>query len=138
MKILLAVDESEHSRAAAQLVASQFRSDGAAVLVVHFMYPLFTIEQQEDQARRSDQMVRRIAETIGRAGFRTEPKVITATDGDIRDAILALAAEWHADLIVLGSHGSRGVRRFLLGSVAENVARHAACSVLIVKPPARQ
>ena len=71
----------------------------------------------------------------GRAGFRTEPKAITVTGGDVREAIVVLAAKRHADLIVLGSHGSRGVRRFLLGSVSENVARHATCSVLIVKPP---
>ena len=72
---------------------------------------------------------------IGRAGFQTEPKVITVADGDVREAILALAAKWHADLIVPGSHGSKRVGRSLQVSVSENVAWHAACSVLIVQPP---
>ena len=55
--------------------------------------------------------------------------------GDIRDTIIDAAAEWRADLIVVGSHGQRGIQRFLLGSVAEFVARHAKCSVEIVRTP---
>jgi len=53
--------------------------------------------------------------------------------GDVKETILDSAIQWHADLIVVGSHGSGGVRRFLLGSVAEAVARHAPCSVEIVR-----
>jgi nucleotide-binding universal stress UspA family protein len=44
-----------------------------------------------------------------------------------------MADEWKADLIVLGSHGKHGIEKFLLGSVAESVARHAKCSVMIVR-----
>jgi nucleotide-binding universal stress UspA family protein len=51
--------------------------------------------------------------------------------GDPREAILSTANTVHADLIVLGTHGRRGVSRLLLGSVAESVVRHATCSVLI-------
>jgi nucleotide-binding universal stress UspA family protein len=49
--------------------------------------------------------------------------------------ILDTAAKWHADLIVIGSHGRKGLDRFLLGSVSEAVARHAPCSVQIVRVP---
>jgi nucleotide-binding universal stress UspA family protein len=52
--------------------------------------------------------------------------------------IVDRAAEWHADLIVLGSHGRHGLDRFLIGSVSEYVARHAPCSVEIVRMPANQ
>jgi nucleotide-binding universal stress UspA family protein len=44
-----------------------------------------------------------------------------------------LAKEWKADLIVLGSHGRRGMDRILMGSVSENVAIHAHCSVEVVR-----
>lgn len=44
---------------------------------------------------------------------------------------------WNADLIMLGSHGKRGLDRFLLGSVSEAVSRHAPCSVEIVRPMAK-
>lgn len=47
------------------------------------------------------------------------------------DALLSVAAEWKADLIVVGSHGRRGLRRLVLGSVAGHVVRHAGCSVRV-------
>jgi nucleotide-binding universal stress UspA family protein len=52
-----------------------------------------------------------------------------------RDAIIEEAERWGADLIVVGSHGYRGYKRFLLGSVSQSVAAHAPCSVLIVRAP---
>jgi nucleotide-binding universal stress UspA family protein len=56
-------------------------------------------------------------------------------ENEVRTAILAVAEDYSADLIVLGSHGEKGLRKFLLGSVAEYVARHAHCSVLVVRRP---
>jgi universal stress protein E len=52
------------------------------------------------------------------------------------EAIVHEARAWSADLLVVGTHGRRGAARFLMGSVAETVLRHAPCSVLVV-PPAR-
>ena len=54
--------------------------------------------------------------------------------GDPRDVIENVARRIEADLIVIGTHGRRGIRRMLLGSVAEEVARTAPCPVLIVRP----
>src|ERR1041385_5255665 len=53
--------------------------------------------------------------------------------GDARTAIVAAAQELRADLIVMGTHGRRGVSRIVLGSVAESVARTAPCPVLLVR-----
>jgi nucleotide-binding universal stress UspA family protein len=53
--------------------------------------------------------------------------------GDPRDLIVDTAAEIGADLIVMGTHGRRGVSRALLGSVAEGVLRHATCPVLTIR-----
>jgi nucleotide-binding universal stress UspA family protein len=47
--------------------------------------------------------------------------------------ILAVAKEWPADVIVVGSHGRHGIPRVLLGSVAEAVMRHADCPVLVIR-----
>ena len=58
------------------------------------------------------------------------PSVIDV--GDARDVIDGIAATMGADLIVMGTHGRRGLRRFLLGSVAESVVRSAPCPVLTV------
>jgi len=49
-------------------------------------------------------------------------------------AILTVASNHRADLIVMGTHGRTGVPRLLLGSVAEHVLRHAACPVLTIRP----
>jgi nucleotide-binding universal stress UspA family protein len=56
--------------------------------------------------------------------------------GNPKSAIIDAANKWHADLIVLGSHGRSAVQRFLMGSVSEAVVRHAHCSVEIVRIPA--
>jgi nucleotide-binding universal stress UspA family protein len=57
--------------------------------------------------------------------------------GNPKEVILEEAEKWNADLIVVGSHGRRGFKRFLLGSVSEAVAMNAHCSVVVVRNPAR-
>ena len=54
-------------------------------------------------------------------------------EGDPADAVLNVAEETKADLIVVGNKGMTGARRYLLGSVPNNVSHHAPCSVLIVR-----
>lgn len=53
--------------------------------------------------------------------------------GDPRTAIVAAAEELPADLIVMGTHGRRGVSRLVLGSIAESVARASSCPILLVR-----
>jgi nucleotide-binding universal stress UspA family protein len=65
------------------------------------------------------------------------PQPLTALEfvqiGSPLTEIVNAATEWPADLIVIGSHGRAGIRRALLGSVAEGVMRHAPCPVLVVR-----
>jgi nucleotide-binding universal stress UspA family protein len=65
------------------------------------------------------------------------PRVVEVTPPgeDVAHRINQTAGEWHADLIVMGTHGRRGFQRMVLGSVAERVLRGAACPVLMI--PAR-
>jgi nucleotide-binding universal stress UspA family protein len=56
-----------------------------------------------------------------------------ARQGDAADAILDVAEEQEADLIVVGNKGMTGAKRFLLGSVPNKVSHHAPCSVLIIR-----
>lgn len=56
-----------------------------------------------------------------------------AREGDPADAILDVAEERNADLIVVGNKGMTGAKRFLLGSVPNRVSHHAPCSVLIIR-----
>jgi len=73
-------------------------------------------------------------ETLRKAGFKADWAIL---GGAAKSKIIDHAAKWHADLIVLGSHGYTGMERFLLGSVSDAVARHARCSVEIVRRPSR-
>ena len=144
MKILLATDGSRFSEAATRTLTSQLRAEGAEVLVLQVVEPLvyatppqmapgyapeMATRLQYELKRARDSVVH-AAETLRTAGFKVDSRV---AENEIRTGILDIAGEWQADLIVLGSHGEKGLRKFLLGSVAEFVARHAACSVLIVR-----
>ena len=74
--------------------------------------------------------LRDAAEDLEEAGVQVET---FAREGDPADAILDVAEERGADLIVVGNKGMTGAKRFLLGSVPNKVSHHAPCSVLIVR-----
>ncbi len=70
------------------------------------------------------------AEDVDGAGVKVDT---FAREGDAADAILDVAEETKADLIVVGNKGMTGARRFLLGSVPNNISHHAPCSVMVVQ-----
>jgi nucleotide-binding universal stress UspA family protein len=84
------------------------------------------VNQREDV----DATLRDAAEQIQEAGVEVETY---ARQGDPADAILDVAEEKGADLIVVGNKGMTGARRFLLGSVPNKVSHHAPCNVMIVR-----
>ncbi len=149
MKILLAVDGSEFSQAATQALVSHRRPEGAEVLVLRVVEPrIFSVppqmapgyapEQDEiikQELRHAQDTVNQADQVLRSGGFNVRTRIVEA---EARTGILDVAAEWRADLIVLGSHGRKGLQRFLIGSIAEFVARHADCSVEIVRVPRKQ
>ena len=147
MKILLAIDASECSAAATRAVLTQFVPAGTEVLVLHAdEWPSglpssmafaegasaadCIIELRDERRRAAERLVATSAARLRDAGFSV---ITTVRDGDARHAICACAEDWRPDLIVVGSHGRRGLDRLLLGSVSEGVARRAPCSVEIVR-----
>ena len=142
MKILMGIDDSKFSEQVVRAVVTQFRTEHTEVRVLHVLQPIAPAPPQmapgyapelDDQKKPAHELVERIANELGSAGFKVDTVVEV---GDIRERIIDSAAEWSADLIVVGSHGQRGIQCFLLGSVAEFVARHAKCSVEIVRTQA--
>ena len=145
MKILLAVDDSKFSEAAVQAVLSQSRPQDAEVRVLHVVEPpshLIGLEMVQYDAEfeyvwkalreQGKALVEKTIAKLRTAGFTVTPSL---EEGDAQSRIIDVAKEWHADLIVLGSHGRKGLERFLIGSVADGVASHADCSVEIVRIP---
>lgn len=143
LKILLAVDDSKYSDAAIHQLIAQTSPRAAEVRVLHVIepetiypdgqtwrYPIPREGVAPERRKEAEGLVVRAAQRFRDAGF----SVVTAIDvGDPKLAVIDAAAEWHADLIVLGSHGRKGLDRLLLGSVSEAVARNAPCSVEIAR-----
>jgi nucleotide-binding universal stress UspA family protein len=88
--------------------------------------PQWMVNPREDV----DATLREAAEAAREGGVEA---VTYARQGDPADAILDVAEEQRADLIVVGNKGMTGARRFLLGSVPNRVSHHAPCSVLIIR-----
>ena len=141
MKILIAVDDSPIATEVAKAVIMEFPADRAEVRVLHVVQPISTVAipqmaagyapELENQKGAAHELVERIASQLRSAGFKVEAAVVEI--GDTRERIVDLASLWGADLIVMGSHGRTGLKRLLLGSVAEFVVRHSSCSVQIVR-----
>ena len=139
----MGIDNSKFSEEVIRAVVTQFRPEDTEVLVLHVLEPISLVAppemaqgyapELEEQKRPANALVDGIAKKLRGVGFKAHTAVEI---GDVRVSILNTAAEWHADLIVVGSHGRRGIEKFLLGSVAESVARHAKCSVEVVRTPA--
>ena len=140
MKVLMGIDDSKLSEDAIQAVVTQLRPENTEVLVLHVLEPMSLLAppemaqgyapELEERKKPAHELVERFAKKLRGAGFEASTAVEI---GDVRVTILDTATEWHADLIVVGSHGRKGIERFLLGSVTESVARHAKCSVEIVR-----
>jgi nucleotide-binding universal stress UspA family protein len=149
MKILVAMDDSKFSEAAANAVLTGMMPEGTAVKLLHVLdpWPAALAEEMGNNAspdfaaarlklrQQASQLLTQTAEKFSSAGFEVS---CALEEGDAREIILDYAERWPADLIVLGSHGRRGLNRLLIGSVSEAVAHHAHCSVEIVRmnPPA--
>ena len=142
MTILPAIDGSKFSEAALRAVAAQAPRD-TKVWVLHVLEPPSTLLGREmggykpefeavwkTRRGQAKALVAKAAERLRDSGLNATPIL---KEGDPKSRIIDLATEWHADLIVVGSHGRRGLNRFLMGSVSEGVARHANCSVGIVR-----
>ena len=150
MKILLASDGSDCSLGAARSLANRPWPAGTVVKVLSVeelivlqnqmitsplssIYPASLIEELlQDAQDRASSAVETAKGILLRAGSKavSDP---AAPVGEPRGVILDAAKLWPADLIVLGSHGRRGLDRLLMGSVSEAVAIHADCSVQVIR-----
>jgi nucleotide-binding universal stress UspA family protein len=138
MRILLAIDNSKFSVAAIQAVIAQFQPQGTEVKVLNVVdlaIPIPTSDAagfREESLKHGQEVVLRAKQMLNGMGYTAQTAIV---EGDPKSKIIDEATKWNAELIVVGSHGRKGIERFLMGSVAEGIARHAPCSVEIVRIP---
>ena len=81
------------------------------------------------------QLLAAARDQVEAAGLPVDTALYDSFAGSVNELVCAEARKWPADLIVLGSHGRRGVSRLVLGSSAESILRHATVPVLLVRDP---
>lgn len=141
--ILVGTDFSEPSRAALDWAIDLARALGARVVVAHvFDLPLVGLPDAallvdaKTAGKLIDDAQSALDAEAGRVRGRDVAVDAVLRQGDARASLPDLATEMHAGLLVVGSHGRRGLRRALVGSVAESVSRAATTPVAIIRHPA--
>ena len=142
-RILCPIDFSEFSVKAYDYAQSLAWHYKASLLLEHVtesltpMYPYYAfpnayLEISQQLRSNAEQQLQEFAKTHTRPGVQPECSV---HEGDVASVILDLAEVQAVSLIVMGTHGLRGIDRVLLGSVTDKVLRKAYCPVLAVRKP---
>lgn len=134
-KILVPVDFSESSDAALKWATVLARDTGASLLIVHVETVPLTTGGGEYIYSIPEPPTQELLERLNKL-VPSDPNVSVVhrlLAGDPADAILRTAKSEGVDMIVMGTHGRRGITRLLMGSVAEAVVRKAECPVLTLK-----
>lgn len=139
-KILIAVDNSICAEKAAKIGYEMATTFGAEVALLNIVEPTppianadfgfapAIVDLYDNSVENSHILLQEIEKKYAQGHKTTHLSILdSATKG-----ILQQSEEWGADLIVIGTHGRTGLNHFLMGSVAEHVARKSACPVLIV------
>ncbi|MBU6336963.1 MAG: universal stress protein [Acidobacteria bacterium] len=141
--IVVGTDGSETASEAVRQAVDLAAETGAKLEIVSAYEPVprSRLKQEAQQAPEDIQWTiharedveATLQEVVDSAGAKGLECSTHARQGDPADAILDVAEETSADLIVVGNKGMTGAKRFLLGSVPNKVSHHAPCSVLIIR-----
>lgn len=138
-RIVVALNQSTCATHAFDLARDLAKVEGATIEICTVVDPRATLwrsahahlEHAVSQAEAAaDQIVTDAVQSAREAGLTAAGRVLS---GDPAAAIVAFAAEMHADAIVMGTHGWSGIKHLVMGSVAESVVRSAPCPVLVVR-----
>jgi nucleotide-binding universal stress UspA family protein len=133
-------DFSEPSQQAFEFACNLAKDYQAKVIVLHVIdvpvaYPELVAALPDLDALRAE--ARRLLDQLQPPGAGVELQRLVV-DGEPAFQILETARQHGADLIVMGTHGRTGIRRVIMGSIAEQVVRKATCPVIAVKVPGKQ
>ena len=139
-RILVPVDGSDTSTKALVAALQLARDAGGRVRLVHALDELAYVSGYEYGAdviriarEQADRVLADGLAVAGAAGVPADAKLLEAAGQRLGDVVAAAAQAWEADLVVVGTHGRRGIGRVLLGSGAEQVIRSAPVPVLSIR-----
>jgi nucleotide-binding universal stress UspA family protein len=137
-RIVVGTDFSDPSMPVLHAAADEQRRTGASVYAVHCVPPATFVPLGDPAAgvmpavawdEIEDALRKRIEEAAREAELRAAPQVLAV---GASDGLVQVARDLAADLVIVGTHGRKGVARLALGSVAQHVVDHAPCPVLVV------
>ena len=137
--ILVPIDFSEPSEKAATAACALASKTGATVHLLHaYVIPVESVGialtvSQNYVEQFVEESKAQLQELVAKLCPNASVGPLLVESGDPREVIVHKAKELNAELIVMGTHGRRGLMHAIMGSVAESVARSAHCSVLVVR-----
>jgi len=139
-RIVIGTDFSSHAASALQSALAVAAPDATIEIVHCWQTPILPAglpvgPLRDDIEKNVAESGARLVDRFASAGLRLRFSALESPPGD---GLSNRALEIGADLIAVGSHGRRGVKRWLLGSVAEATIRHAPCSILVARQPGPQ
>jgi len=142
-RILVPYDGSPPSRAGLSEAIHLATDGGATLVVLHVVSELPLLmgseayvnygELSDILMKTGEQLVREAARVAEKDGVKCETQVVDGGASRVCDVIVDQIAAQHCDLVAMGTHGRRGMKRLTLGSDAELVVRHAGVPVLLAK-----
>lgn len=141
--ILIAVDGSTASQRGLAEGVRLAKATGGRVMLLHVVNAMLLESEIASTAyyqalaeafrKEGSEILGNAAAAVRGAGVSFEQRLIEKIGAHASDEIVAAAKDWRADLIVIGTHGRRGLKRLIMGSDAELVLRHSPIPVLIVR-----
>lgn len=145
-RILVAVDGSPTSNKAvtAALEMASYSGGRSVVRLIHVLDDMAYLKGLDPYAVQSYSVINLMQETgekilasalaiVDSAGVQADTVLVDCSGVQMAEAIASEAEKWDASILVVGTHGRRGVRRMLMGSGAEHIIRLAPCPVLVVR-----
>lgn len=147
-KILVPIDGSETSMAGLNEAVKLAKSQGGQVRVFHVVNEfvldysygagLYGTDLIESLREEGKQIIRKAEAFVLEQGVKVDGVLLESIGGPAADFIVGQATQWPADLIVMGTHGRRGLRRLALGSDAEEVVHESPVPVLLVRNTSKE
>jgi nucleotide-binding universal stress UspA family protein len=145
-RIMVAIDDSFATSKVLESAIESARQHGARLAICHALDETIFAQREAaimlsksvtqvtlDLKESAQEFVGKAADMARAAGVEVEEIIVESEVGHVAEMLADAAAAWQADLLVVGTHSRRGLERFFVGSVAEQLVRKATTSLLLIR-----